>query len=303
MKKHRVTIICFIIVLVLMALTPNHQRLTFASRQFARNFNLEVAKGNIPGHFAVNKYGRATSGIQITVTDIWDRADAAATQQIWLAPTAARVHEILSTSDADSDSGGTIAQGQGARTIRIFGLKTWATKETSEDIIMDGTATGANSVDTVESYVIIHRMKVLTHGTAGPNVGIITATAVTDGTVTAQIGVGNGQTEMSIYGIPSTQKAYMGNFDVNAHNTGNPSTVIETDFELLVNEHPDVDPTSAAFLVKANMGLIATGSTVFPKVYDPPFRIDGPAIIKFQATATTADTEGVAEYDLILVDN
>ncbi len=273
------------------------------SRSLARNFDLEISKGNIPGHFSVNKYGRASDGIQLTTTDIWDRADAAATQQIWLAPTAARIHEILSTSDADSDTGGTVAQGQGARTIRIFGLQTWSSNETNEDIIMDGTATGVNSVDTANSYVIIHRMKVLTHGTAGPNVGIITATAVSDVTVTAQIGAGNGQTEMSIYGVPSTQVAYMTSFDVNAHNTGNPSTVIETDFDLLVNEHPNVDPTPAAFLVKANVGLIATGSTIFNKIYDPPFKVAGPAIIKFQGIATTADTEAVAEYDLILVDN
>lgn len=264
---------------------------------------LEIAKGNIPGHFAVNKFGRATAGIQLTATDIWDRADAAATQQIWTAPTQATVHEILSTSDADSDSGGTVAQGQGARTIRIFGLQTWSTAETSEDIIMDGTATGANSVDTVSSYVIIHRMKVLTHGTSGPNVGIITATAVTDGTVTAQIGVGNGQTEMSPYGIPSTQKGYMTSFDVNAHNTGNPSTVLEVDFDMLINEHPDVDVTTAAFLIKANIGLIASGSIVFSKSYEPPFEIPGPAIVKFQAISTLADTEGVAEFDLVLVDN
>ncbi len=264
---------------------------------------LEIARGNVSGQSSVNKYGRATDGVQTTATDIWDRADAAATQQIWLAPTAARIHEIVSSSDADSDSGGTVAQGQGCRTIRIFGLKTWDLAETSEDIIMDGTATGANSVDTANSYVIIHRMKMLTHGTSGPNVGVIRAVAKDDVTTTAQIGVGNGQTEMSIYGVPSTQKAYMTSFDVNSHNTGNPSTVIETDFDLLINEHPDVDETAAAFLVKANVGLIATGSTVFSKTYVPPLRIDGPAIIKFQAIATLADTESVAEYDLILVDN
>ncbi len=273
-------------------------------RQFTRNFNLEVSKGTIPGHCTVNKYGRAPAGIQLTPTDIWDRANATPTQQIWAAPTAARVHEILSSSDADSDSGGTVAQGQGARTIRIFGLKTWGTAETSEDIIMDGTATGVNSVDTVEEYVIIHRMKVLTHGTAGPNVGIITATAVVDGTVTAEINPGNGQTEMAIYGIPSTQTAFMTSFDVNAHNSGNPSQVLEVDFDLLINEHPDVDETTAAFLIKANVGLIESGSMLFGKTFDPPLSIPGPAIIKFQAIATdVADTEGVAEFDLILVDN
>ena len=267
------------------------------ARQFTRNFDLEVAKGNISGHSAVNKYGRATDGVQVTATDIWDRADAAATQQIWIAPTEARIHAIASTSDLDGKTAA--PSSTGARTVRVFGLTTWGTAESNEDVTLDGTT----PVNTSSSYVIIHRIKVLTHGTAGPNAGTITATAATDGTITAQIGVGNGQTEMSIYGIPSTQKAYMTSFDVNAHNTGNPSTVIETDFDLLVNEHPDVDETSAAFLVKANVGLIASGSTVFTKAYDPPLRIDGPAIIKFQGISTTADTEAVAEYDLILVDN
>lgn len=267
------------------------------SRQFARNFDLEVSKGNISGHFAVNKYGRAPAGIQTTATDIWDRADATPTQQIWLAPTAARVHAIASTSDLD---GKTAAPSSvGARTVRVFGLTTWGTAESSEDVTLDGT-TGVN---TASSYVIIHRMKVLTHGTSGPNVGIITATAATDGTVTAQMGAGNGQTEMSIYGVPSTQKAYMTSFDVNSHNTGNPSTVLEVDFDMLVNEHPDVDETTAAFLIKANIGLIASGSTLFTKAYDPPLEIVGPAIIKFQAISTLADTESVAEYDLILVNN
>ena len=95
----------------------------------------------------------------------------------------------------------------------------------------------------------------------------------------------------------------MTNFDVNSHNTGNPSTVLEIDFDLLINEHPDVDETSAAFLIKSNVGLIGSGSTFFPKVYSPAFQIPGPAIIKFQAISTLADTEAVAEYDLILVDN
>lgn len=267
------------------------------SRQFSRNFALEVARGNISGMSSVNKFGRSPDGIQTTATDIWDRADAAATQQIWIAPTAARVHALVSDSDLDGKTAAPSSVGM--RTMEISGLQTWGTAETTEIVTLDGTT----PVNTVSSYVIVHRMKMLTHGTSGPNVGTITATAATDGTVTAQIDPGTGQTEMAIYGVPSTQKAYMTSFDLNAHNTGNPASVIEVDFDMDVNEHPDVDETAAAFIIKANMGMIMSGSTVFTKHFEPPLEIAGPAIIKFQAIATLADTEAVAEFDLYLVDN
>ncbi len=272
------------------------------SRIGTTDFGLEVAKGNISGHFAVNKFGRAPDGVQTAAvsaggTDIWDRADAGATQPLWIAPTSNRLHAIASSSDLD---GKTAAPSSlGARTIEVFGLQTWGTNETSETVTLDGTT----SVNTVSSYVIVHRLKVLTHGSSGPNVGTITATAAVDGTVTAQIDPMTGQTEMAIYGVPSTQKAYMTSFDINAHNTGNPSTVIEVDFDMLVNEHPDVDSTGAAFIIKANMGMIMTGSTVFTKAFDPPLEIPGPAIIKFNAISTQLDTEAVAEFDLYLVNN
>lgn len=261
-----------------------------------KDLNLEFSKGTITGHATVNKFGRATDGIQTTATDVWDRADATPTQQIWIAPTTARLHDI--TSSSVNDDGTPEGAGSGAQAIRIWGLTSWSSAEVSEDIILNGTA----NVTSSNSYVIIHRMKIIKVGsTYNINAGDITATAQTDATVTAQIMIGEGQTLMSIYGIPSTQKAYLTEFDVNAHNTGNPSTVVETDFTLLICENPDIDPT--VFINKANIGLIASGSTVFSKTYIPYLKIDGPAIIKFQAVATLADTEGVAEYDMILVDN
>ena len=261
---------------------------------------LTMAHGSNPLISAVskvNKYGLAPNGVQITATDIWDRADATPTQQIWLAPTAARIHELLSSVDADSDTGGAIAQGAGCRTLRLWGLKTWATLESSEDIVMDGT----DGTDTANSYVIIHRMKCLTFGASGPNVGTITAVAAADATVTVQIGIGKGQTGMAILGVSSLQTAYMTGYDISMHEAGTPANPNEMDFTMLVNESPDVDTT--VFLNKSNLGLIATGTNAYPKKYRPYKTIPGPAIIKFQALATVADSEGVAEFDLILVNN
>jgi hypothetical protein len=266
------------------------------SRQFARDYALEVPAGRVANMAGVNKFGRAEDGIQTTATDIWDRADSSATQQIWTAPTTARIHDITSTSI--QDDGNPEGAGTGAQAVIVYGLTSWSAAEVNETVILNGTA----NVATSNSYVIIHRIKVTEVGsTYNINAGTITATAQTDGTVTAQINPGNGQTEMSIYGIPNTQTAYMTGYIINAHNTGNPSSVAETDFSLLVNERPDLN--TATFLSKSNLGTIVTGTSIQPRKYNPYLSIAGPAIIKIQAITTLADTEGTAEYDLYLETN
>jgi len=188
--------------------------------------------------------------------------------------------------------------GAGARTLRIYGLTGWGANEVNEDITMNG----ATPVNTSNSYVIIHRMKVLTKGATNSNVGTITATAATDATVTAQIGVGNGQTLMAIYGIPSTQKAYMTNYYMSKPGAvANPATANAIEATLLVNPEPDSELTN--FLVKNTEGVSNTASSRFQHLFEPYFKIDGPAIIKVQGLAYIADTDASAGFDLILVDN
>ncbi|GAG22553.1 unnamed protein product, partial [marine sediment metagenome] len=230
----------------------------------------------------------ADSGV---ITDVWD----AAAQPVWLAPTEARIHNIVSTSDVDSDTGGAVAQGAGARTVRISGLKTWDDKETSEDVIMDGT----DGTDTVNSYVIIHRMKVLTAGASGPNVGIITAIAAADATVTARIGIIKGQTLMAIYGVPSTQNAYMMNFSASVAQASPASASAG----VIVRSTMDVTTDTTTFLFKHTSAVFEEGSTHVNHIFGMPKKFEGPCIIKLALVAGANDTNGDASFDLILVDN
>ena len=267
------------------------------SRTMTKDFTLEVAKGNIPGHYSINKFG-SSSFIQTTPTDVWDKDQAT-----WLAPTAARIHEIVSTSDADSDTGGTVAQGAGARTIRIYGLQDWDSTETSEDIIMDGTATGENSVDTANSYVIIHRMKVLTTGSVGPfsNVGVISAVAKTDGTVTAQIAAIKGQTQMAIYGIPSTQKLYMYNFAASiAHSS--PGPTIDS-AGIIIFQSTDIENNPTVFTFKHTAAIQDNGLTTLDSIFPVPKVFDGPCIVKIAMVASSEDSFCDASFDAVLIDN
>lgn len=251
------------------------------------DFALEVARGNVSGVTSVNKFGAAPDGLQTTATDIWSRADSSATQQLWLAPTAARVHAIVSSSA--NDDGAPV--GTGARNLRVYGLTSWSTQETSEDI----TLNGVTPVNTVNSYVIIHRMKVLTCGTSGPNVGTITATAATDGTITAVILPGDGQTEMAVYGIPSTQDFYLTRWSCSIAK----STTAYASFQLRVNENPDVQTT--AFLRKNDLTTVATGSNSIEKHFYNPVKYPGPCIIKIQGAANGADVDANAAFDGYLV--
>ena len=250
----------------------------------------KVAEGAITGEWGVNKFGAAPDGIQTGATDIWDRADSTPTQQIWLAPTAARVHSIVSTTTADDGS----PVGVGARTLRIYGLTSWAaSSETSEDITLDGTT----PVNTGSSYVIIHRMKVLTSGASGPNVGTITATAAApDSTITAAILAGNGQTEMAIYGIPSTKTAYLLRWSCNIDKAS--VTAVTVDFRLMVNETPNTNTT--VFLRKDDISVQSTGTNIYGRSYAMPYKISGPAIIKVQALGSSNDIDGESGFDLLV---
>ena len=256
------------------------------------DLNLEIAAGTYANYKSVNKFGRTTNADAGVATDVWDQANATADDDIWTAPTQARVHAIVSDNDTD---GKTAAPNSvGARTLRVYGLTSWDAAEVSEDITLDGTT----AVNTTNSYVIVHRMKVLTKGATNVNVGLITATAATDATITASILAGQGQTQMAVYGIPSTQKAYMTAYYASVLKA---AAALTCAVSLLVNPEPDAELIN--FLVKHTNGLDTAGTSYMRHKFEPYFGITGPAIVKLQVNANKADSDVSGGFDLILVDN
>ena len=281
----------FILIACLLVTTTS-----FADRQFTRDYGLEVSRGNISGVMNVNKFGAAPDAIDTAITDIWG---GAITTNVWVAPTQARRHQLLSTSDEDSDTGGTVAQGGGARTVEVFGLATWGTAESSEMVTMDGTATGGNAVWTTGTYVIVHRVKVITSGATSINVGTITAIAETDGSITAKIDPLDGQTEMAIYGVPSTQKFYL--IDWVAGIDKAQGAASSADFHFMMNPNPDVQLGN--FIRKQDISVQSTGANVFQRRFKVYPSYSGPCILKVQATASANGIDGHAQFDGYVVDN
>ncbi len=212
-------------------------------------FALNAAIGNITGLTTVNKFGRNTEIDAADTSDVWDGGQiTSGVSQIWVAPTAAAVHNIASTSDLDS------VGLTGTLTLQIFGLPRWTSAEISEVIIMDGT----NNVATDSSYVIIHRMKVLTKGGSPANVGVITATATAPSatTVTARINIGQGQTHMAIYGIPSTHTLYLTDMYASTNKAVGAAGLV--DISLWANPGPYSELTG--FISKHTFGLMTVGT-------------------------------------------
>lgn len=250
-----------------------------------------IALGELDGVSGENKFGRAPDGVQTTPTDIWDRADAATTQQIWVAPTQARPFTMESDS-ADDD-----VAGVGAKTVEVFGLRDWDTAEFSEVVPLDGMT----PVALANEYVTIHRMNVLTCGGTSINVGTIKVTAGTDGSITAAILPGIGNTRMAIYSWPSTQTALLGSYYAGLNASAGPATSANVTLEY--NSQPDVHELDACFREVHTLPITKDGTSYFRHPFDPPKPLPGPGILKVQCVGSVVNLDVSAGADLVTVDN
>lgn len=249
-----------------------------------RDFSADAAGGQVSGYSTVNKFGLALDCDNGVPTDIWDGADGSTSTDLWAGPTATRVHDIVSTSVNDTSAG------TGARTIRISGLTSWDSAEVTEDVTLNGTS----NVATVNSFVIIHRMKCLTFGSLSSNEGIITATAQVDSTITAAIQAGEGQTLMAIYGVPSTKVLLL----VGLYSTVLGGSGVDITGRILVNEN--ADQPDSGFIAKSKWAIRRDNNFLWK--YIPPRIFSGPCIVKVQATSDANNADVAAGFDGYLVD-
>ncbi len=248
--------------------------------------NLDIAKGLVDGHAGTTKFGRSTNVDNGVATDIWDKTTS---QPIWLAPTDARIHTISSTSAAD------VSGGTGTTTINVSYLADWDTPEATETVSGNLNA----GIAMTNAAVIIHRMQVVPQSTSTtPNAGTISAVAAVDGTTTAQILPGSGQTQMAIYGVPDGKTFYIGRFYGNLIGAAGGD---EVSVKMLVNPNPDIQTTN--FLTKHTFGVRGGGTSALTINYYVIKTIPGPAIIKIQGTADSNDMDVSAGFDGVLVDD
>ena len=148
-------------------------------------FELQVARGQITGHETLNVFGFATA-VSMAFVAVWENNAA------YVFPTVASTMLLSSSSASDT-----------AVTVQIDGLDADYNR-ISETLTANGTA----GVNTVNTYWRINSVSTV----AGVAVGTITVKNA-GGTTYAQITIGNGRTNMSVYTVPAGYSYYLGQTD------------------------------------------------------------------------------------------
>ena len=148
-------------------------------------FELQVARGQITGHEVVNVFGYATA-VSTSFVAVWENNAA------YVFPTVASTMVVTSSSASDT-----------AVTILISGLDS-SYNRISESVALNGTA------DVATTKVFWRILSVVT--TVGNAVGTVYVKNA-GGTTYAQIVIGNGRTNMSVYTVPAGYTLYLDQID------------------------------------------------------------------------------------------
>lgn len=149
-------------------------------------FELQVARGQIPGHSFQHKFGAVPAMSQNQTGTIWDVNDTLYPWSSWSSATTVTV-DRASASDADKE-------------IYIEGL------DANYNIVNDTvTLTNATGNASTQSFIRVYRAYVANGSTT--NVGNVSIKVST--TTVAQINAAKGQTLMAVYTVPAGYSAYL----------------------------------------------------------------------------------------------
>ena len=251
-----------------------------ATRQGAYEpFELQVARGQVDGHKALFKFG-INGDVGTSVETVWAQGGT------YVYPASATVMKISSSSADDA------AAGTGARTISIAGLDA-NYNEISETVILDGQT----AVNTVNSYLRISRMFVVTAGSGATAAGTIyagtgTVTSGVPATVYGMIALNANQTQMAFWTVPAGYTLYLtGLF----YTSGNTNANAWTNFQLIQR------PLGGVFRQQSSSRVPGNGDFVVD--LHTPIAFTEKTDIEVRAVASTSPSNVSAEFEGIYIKN
>jgi len=242
------------------------------------DFGLEVAKGNVPGHSPINKFGNNGALATSTTETIWDGSN------VYTFPATADITHLRQAVDQVTMRG---------ETIEVQGLDTNYALTVQTAVLDASDSTTAVALTTALRRVF--RMKALSSVVTTENVELRN---VGGGTTFALIQAGNNQTLMAVYTVPADMNGYIYNYWASLNKDsggGDPDVVVKM-------WHQDNDNGYAPQL-KHLRGLDSNASSEFKHIFATPLRVTGKTDIYLTATnlsgSATADVSG--GFDLIIV--
>ena len=242
-------------------------------------FELQVARNQIMGHYALFKFG-INADVGTSVETVWGQGGT------YAYPASATVMKISSSSANDA------AAGTGARTISISGLDA-NYNEISETV----TLNGQTEVNTVNSYLRIFNMFVVTAGSGATAAGTIyagtgTVTSGVPATVYATIVITANQTQMAFWTVPAGYTLYLnGVYYSSANSTANAST----NFQFTER------PLNGVFVIQSSTRTPGNGDFVLD--LHTPLAFPEKTDIEIRAVASAGSSNVSAEFEGIYIKN
>jgi len=245
-----------------------------------QSHDLEVSRGNIPGATAVFKFGY-NPDVNGTEETIWNNGG----NYDWSALTAATRIYVSSTSANDS-----IAD-IGARQVVIQGLDANYV-EITETVDLTGQAQAA----TIQEFLRVNRVYVLTAGSSGTSIGTIycssevgVAAGVPTGNIVVNMGLFN-QSQLGIYTVPAGRTFYLDdlNFTAGISQASKTATV-----RAVVREFGGVFRTRYINVVQSNQ-LIAK--------FEYPLAIPEKSDIELRVVTNTTNNQVGGSFQGVLIE-
>lgn len=261
---------------------------TTDSALLTAEFGLEIARGNISGMKLFSIPGRKNN----LSTSVLDDLTQVPSTTVLGSPGGIQL-EIVSSSDEDSDTGGIVAQGSGARTIDIFYLDT-AGAEQKETITMDGT----NPVDTVATDIDfvqwMHTASVggNANGTAVGNISLRTTDAAT---TFEYIAAGGNQSLSGRYKVPTGKTGYVTGWQVSG-------IAQRIDVRLRATVHRSNRELLPGIFLFQDIAVLKDSTTGWIQ-FVVPLKMPAGAIIKMSGISENASGDAGGQFDILLVDD
>lgn len=241
--------------------------------QISKDLFLEIKKGNVAKHSSFS-----IGGVNPDIDASEEFLNSLGTLNL---PTTYRIHNLVSTSANDTSAG------TGARTIEVTGNT--STGIESETVAMNGLT----PVATTKAYDFIIELETQTAGSVTTNVGTITATAQTDGTVTISMPPAKGEEYNGAFKCPTGHKAYLMNWMGDGQNSVANTTV---DFNLYKFKN------NSAWHVEKSAKSVNQGSSDFHKNYsNSPLLLSAGDIFAVKASSSQNNSDVDTELIIILV--